>query len=74
MRQSRILVLLVILVTVSITAAAPAFADSDLAKKSQNPIGNMISLPMQNNTYFNVGPDNKSANSFQLQVKFLFPK
>lgn len=44
------------------------FADQkDLAKASQNPIGNMISLPMQNNTYFNVGPDKKSANSFQLQ-------
>ena len=46
---------------------AKAFADQGLAKKSQNPIGNMISLPMQNNTYFNLGPDNKSANSFQLQ-------
>jgi hypothetical protein len=42
-------------------------APKDLAKASQNPIGNMISLPLQNNTYFNVGPDNKSANSFQLQ-------
>jgi hypothetical protein len=42
-------------------------ADEDLAKASQNPIGNMISLPMQNNTYFNVGPSEEWANSFQLQ-------
>ena len=27
----------------------------------------MISLPMQNNTYFNVGPSDEWANSFQLQ-------
>jgi hypothetical protein len=48
--------------------AVSVFADQkDLAKASQNPIGNMISLPLQNNTYFNVGPDKKSANSFQLQ-------
>ena len=42
-------------------------SDSDLAKKSQNPIGNMISLPMQNNSYFGVGPGDEWANSFQLQ-------
>jgi len=45
----------------------PAIADQDIAKQSQNPIGNMISLPMQNNTYFNVGPSDEWANSFQLQ-------
>jgi len=44
-----------------------ALADQDLAKKSQNPIGNMISVPMQNNTYFGVGPSNEWANSFQFQ-------
>ena len=44
-----------------------AFADQDLAKQSQNPIGNMISVPMQNNTYFGVGPSEEWANSFQLQ-------
>jgi hypothetical protein len=44
-----------------------ALADQDLAKKSQNPIGNMISLPIQNNTYFSVGPSDEWANSFQLQ-------
>ncbi len=29
----------------------PAFTDQDLAKQSQNLIGNMISVPMQNNAY-----------------------
>jgi len=45
----------------------PVSADQDLAKQSQNPIGNMISLPMQNNTYFDVGPSGEWANSFQFQ-------
>ncbi len=47
--------------------ALPVLADQDLAKQSQNPIGNMISLPMQNNTYFDVGPSEEWANSFQFQ-------
>lgn len=46
---------------------ALAVADQDLGKQSQNPIGNMISLPMQNNTYFGVGPAEEWANSFQVQ-------
>lgn len=50
-----------------LSEASLSHADQDLAKKSQNPIGNMISLPLQNNTYFNVGPSNEWANSFQLQ-------
>ena len=54
-------------IAISIIVAAPVLADPDLAKQSQNPIGNMISLPMQNNTYFGVGPSEEWANSFQLQ-------
>lgn len=69
MKQHRtcVLLMLVTLVMLSVMFVAPAFADQDLAKKSQNPIGNMISLPMQNNTYFGVGPSEEWANSFQLQ-------
>ena len=67
MRQRLTSLFLVTLVTLSVMAAVPVFADSDLAKKSQNPIGNMISLPMQNNTYFGVGPSEEWANSFQFQ-------
>ena len=29
----------------------------DLAKKSQNPVADMISLPLQYNTYLNTGPE-----------------
>ena len=68
MRNLLPIVLIIAVAICLVTIAAPVFADQkDLAKASQNPIGNMISLPLQNNTYFNVGPDKKSANSFQLQ-------
>ena len=41
--------------------AAPAFAQEklsaeELAKLAQNPVGNLISLPFQNNTNLNDGP------------------
>lgn len=44
---------------------------SDLAKASQNPISTMISLPFENNTYGNAGPDNKTMNV--LNVKPVLP-
>ena len=39
----------------------------ELAKASQNPIANMISLPFQNNTNFNVGPKEKTQNVLNIQ-------
>ena len=60
-------VFILLIAVLLFSGASLALADQDLAKKSQNPIGNMISLPMQNNTYFDVGPSDEWANSFQLQ-------
>jgi len=39
----------------------------DLAKKSQNPVANMISLPLQNNTSFNIGPYDRTQNVLNIQ-------
>lgn len=39
----------------------------DLAKQSQNPIGNMASLPFQNNTSFGIGPNDSISNVLNLQ-------
>jgi len=55
--------------------ALPSFAqeatggedESALAKKSQNPLANMISLPLQNNTTFNVGPADGTVNVLNIQ-------
>ncbi len=39
----------------------------DLAKASQNPVGNLISLPFQNNTSFGIGPNDAKSNSLLIQ-------
>jgi len=62
------------LIAVSVMAL-PSFAqeatggedESALAKKSQNPMANMISLPLQNNTTFNVGPADGTVNVLNIQ-------
>jgi hypothetical protein len=51
--------------------AGPAYGaeqgEGDLAKASQNPIGNMISLPFQNNTSFGIGPNDAVSNALNIQ-------
>jgi len=52
------------------SAPAQPAAKSDateLAKKVQNPVADLISLPLQNNTYFEVGPDGKTQNVLLVQ-------
>ena len=51
-------------------AASPVFAAlsaEELAKLAQNPIANLISVPFQNNTNFNVGPQNGTQNILNIQ-------
>ena len=60
-------VLVIFLVLLSIITAAPATAQSKgeaenteaLQRASQNPVANMISIPLQNNFNFGVGPQDK---------------
>jgi hypothetical protein len=40
---------------------------TDLAKQTQNPVADLISLPLQNNTYFEVGPDGRTQNVLLVQ-------
>jgi len=42
-------------------------ANAELAKKAQNPIANMISVPFQNNTSYGIGPDDRTANVLNVQ-------
>jgi len=51
---------------------AHAAGQSDLAKQAQNPIANLISLPLQNNTNFNVGPDDRNQNILNIQPVYPF--
>ncbi len=47
--------------------ASAEMSQDEIAKASQNPLTAMYSLPIQNNTYFNIGPDNKSKNIANFQ-------
>ena len=41
--------------------------ESDLAKAAQNPVGDLISLPFQNNMNFDVGPADRTQNILNIQ-------
>jgi hypothetical protein len=50
--------------------AAPARAEmsaEELAKLAQNPVGNLISFPLQNNTNFNFGPEQGTQDILNIQ-------
>jgi len=58
------------LLAVTALIAVPARAEmsaEELAKLAQNPVGNLISVPFQNNTNFNVGPYNGTQNILNIQ-------
>ncbi|MHC4647213.1 MAG: neuromedin U [Planctomycetota bacterium] len=62
-----VLALLGVMMTGPVLAQEGADADSELAKKTQNPISDLISLPFQNNTNFDVGPRGNTQNILNIQ-------
>jgi len=66
---------LVVVLGVSVPVRAEDFIDEDtdveLAKKSQNPLGDLISLPFENN--FDVGFGPKDALIYTLNLKPVYP-
>jgi hypothetical protein len=55
---------------IALAATAPARAEmsaEELAKLAQNPVGNLISLPFQNNTNLNFGPEKGTQNILNIQ-------
>jgi len=52
---------------VAMLTAVPGWAQEDLAKKSQNSVGDIISLPFENNTSFGVGPEDAVVNTLNLK-------
>jgi hypothetical protein len=58
------------LLCAAIAANGPTRAEllaEDLAKLAQNPVGNLISVPFQNNTNFNTGPLSGTQNILNIQ-------
>ena len=49
------------------TVYAQSDNSGDLAKQSQNPVGNLVSLPFQNNTSFGIGPNDAISNVLNIQ-------
>ncbi len=47
--------------------AAAALSDEELAKIAQNPVGNLISVPFQNNTNLHFGPEQGTQNILNIQ-------
>ena len=57
-------------IMMTLLCSATAYADAsneDLAKKTQNPISDLISVPFQNNTNFGLGPHNRVQNVLNIQ-------
>jgi hypothetical protein len=52
---------------VAALASTAAYADEDLAKRSQNPIGNLISVPFENNSDLRDGPEDGYVNVLNLK-------
>jgi len=46
--------------------------EEELAKAAQNPVADMISLPLQNNTNFSFGPEKKTQNILNVQPVWPF--
>ena len=54
----------------ALIATVPAHAEmsaEELAKLAQNPVGNLISVPFQNNTNLNFGPEKGTQNILNIQ-------
>lgn len=52
---------------VLMTSAMAEQSEEDLAKATQNPVSDLISLPFQNNTNFDVGPFDRTQNVLNIQ-------
>jgi hypothetical protein len=68
--SSKALAPIILAVASALFAASPARAEmsaEELAKLAQNPVGNLISVPFQNNTNFNIGPLNGTQNILNIQ-------
>ncbi len=67
-----VLVCCITLMFLAGSAYSSSPSDSELAKQAQNPVANLISLPLQNNTNFDIGPDDETQNIFNIQPVWPF--
>jgi hypothetical protein len=68
--RRRLQLLLVPVITLAFPASAQVSADSEtekLQRETQNPVASLISVPIQNNTNFNIGPANRTQDVLNIQ-------
>ncbi len=60
---------LVVVATIGgdLSSAKAEMSNEDLAKLAQNPVGNLVSVPFQNNANFNYGPDRGVQDILNIQ-------
>lgn len=56
-----------VVASASVALAQEGQSEAELAKASQNPVADLISLPFQNNTDFGLGPDDDTRNTLNVQ-------
>lgn len=66
-RRSDRLAACAVLLMMAVTAARAELSSEELAKIAQNPLGNIVSLPFQNNTNLNYGPLKGTQNILNIQ-------
>ncbi len=54
-------------VLVLLAVPQTVWAQQELAKESQNPVGNLIGVPFDNNTSFSEGPEGATVNTLNLK-------
>ena len=67
MKQIGLLLIIFMLCSLASAQEKSEQSATDLAKKTQNPISDLISLPFQYNTYFETGPKGKTQNVLLIQ-------
>ena len=65
--KTRMTALLTAAALLAVTPAQAEMSAEELAKLAQNPVGNLISVPFQNNTNFNFGPEKGTQNVLNIQ-------
>ena len=65
--MKRSVVLLCLMMSGSLTSPLWAQSAEELARAAQNPVASLISVPFQNNTNFDVGPDEETQNVLNIQ-------
>jgi len=67
MKRLKMIIIVLLLCPLVIAQEDAEQSATDLAKKTQNPVADLISLPFQYNTFFETGPKGKTQETLLIQ-------